>query len=408
MVKIAVLGCGVVGSGVIEIVHKNAILFKRSVGKEVRVSKVLDLRVPRMLPDYVKHTTNIQDIILDEEIAIVVEAMGGVNPTFSFAQACIKAGKHYITSNKQLVVEKGDELQELANEHGVLFLFEASVGGGIPIVHPIHQCLAANNIISITGILNGTTNYILTRMNHDKMSFSVALAEAQSNGYAEKDPTSDIDGSDTRRKLAILAHEAYGSSFTDEALIPTYGITRITHHDMEMAIKLGYNIKLIAYAHKIDENWSGWVGPALVSRSHPLYGVSDVFNAIVIKGDMVDEVLFHGRGAGSLPTASAVAGDIIEAARHLNAVIIPRIYENKPIFTTETCDDDDCFYALRISDGATEVLSAIAGNKGVMIKDTLKNNDTIVVVDKNILSKITNMAKSNSVIRLGQPMRMVQ
>lgn len=317
--KVAVMGYGTVGSGVAEVIdtHKD-VISKRSGGIELEIAKILDLR------DFPgdKHegelTKDFNEILNDPEIKVVAETMGGINPAYDFTMKLLKAGKSVVTSNKELVAQKGLELLETAKEYGTNYLFEASVGGGIPIIRPMSQCLAANHIEGIAGILNGTTNFILTRMIEDDMSFDDALKLAQKNGYAEKDPTADIEGHDACRKVCILASLAFGKHVYPSQ-VETEGISNITLEDVSYIHSANGVIKLLGQIKYIDENnIAAFVSPAVVYNGSQLASVRDVFNAILVRGDAVGDVCFYGRGAGKLPTASAVVADMVDCAKHVD------------------------------------------------------------------------------------------
>lgn len=317
--KVAVMGYGTVGSGVAEVIdtHKD-VISKRSGGIELEVAKILDLR------DFPgdKHegelTKDFNEILNDPEIMVVAETMGGINPAYDFTMKLLKAGKSVVTSNKELVAQKGLELLETAKEYGTNYLFEASVGGGIPIIRPMSQCLAANHIEGIAGILNGTTNFILTKMIEDDMSFDDALKLAQENGYAEKDPTADIEGHDACRKVCILASLAFGKHVYPSQ-VETEGISNITLEDVSYIHSANGVIKLLGQIKYIDENnIAAFVSPAVVYNGSQLASVRDVFNAILVRGDAVGDVCFYGRGAGKLPTASAVVADMVDCAKHVD------------------------------------------------------------------------------------------
>jgi len=311
MIEIAVLGHGVVGSGVVQLLEKNHESINRKSGAEICVKKILELRDFSGLPYADKFCTSFDEILADPEVSVVVEVMGGIHPAYEYASSALKAGKSVVTSNKELVAAKGHELLRLAREVDRNFLFEASVGGGIPIIRPLHQCLGANEIDEIVGILNGTTNFILTKMIREGMDFGAALKIAQELGYAEKDPTADIEGHDTCRKICILASLAFGSHVYPES-VDTSGITRITAEDVRYAQSIGRVIKLLGHARKVGGKCEIWVGPAMIERDNPLAGVEDVFNGILVRGDATGDVVFYGKGAGGLPTASAVISDIID------------------------------------------------------------------------------------------------
>ena len=316
---VAVMGYGVVGSGVVELFGKNHdSIVRRSTQTEMEIRYILDLRDFPGDPNEKKFTKDFQLILQDEEVKIVVETMGGLHPAYEYVLACLRAGKSVVTSNKELVAAKGYELLQAAEENNVNFLFEASVGGGIPIIRPISQCLAANEIDEIAGILNGTTNFILTRMIEDQMSFADALRLAQENGYAEKDPTADIEGIDACRKICILASLAFGKHVYPDGVY-TEGITKIHLRDVEYIRAWGGVIKLLGRAKRLKNGRiSAMVSPAVVERHSQLAGVDDVFNTILVRGDAIGDVVFYGRGAGKMPTASAVVADVIDCAKHLN------------------------------------------------------------------------------------------
>ena len=311
--QIAVLGCGVVGRGAIDVLTKNAAQIAARVGEEVTVKYILDRRDLSDLPYADRVVREFEVIVSDPEVVLVIEAMGGSHTAFEFSLRALEAGKHVVTSNKEVVANFGIELLSAARENGVQYLFEASVGGGIPVLHPIAEDLAANHIDSITGILNGTTNYILTRMFEDGKSFEEALASAQALGYAEANPAADIEGLDACRKIAILAAVATGKLIRTDK-IHTEGITAIRAEDVAAAEKLGCAIKLLGrmVLTPVGDLFL-MVAPFFVPGSSPLYRVTDVFNAVLAHGDFVDDVLFFGRGAGAEPTASAVVGDVLHA-----------------------------------------------------------------------------------------------
>ncbi len=316
MAKVAILGHGVVGSGTAEVLMMNADGIAKRAGEPVEVKYILDIREFPDLPYADRFTKDIDVIVKDPEVEVVAEVIGGLKPAYDFVSRCLKAGKSVVTSNKELVAAKGAELLQMAKEHGALFLFEASVGGGIPIIRPMAQCLAANEIERVTGILNGTTNYILTRMFHEQQPFDVALRSAQELGYAEADPTADVEGIDACRKICILASLAFGRHVYPQH-VHAEGITKLTSADVEMAAKEDRVIKLLGITRKYEDGTVfAMVAPFAISRSHLLAGVEDVFNGIVVKGNAVDEVAFVGRGAGKLPTASAVVADIIDCVKH--------------------------------------------------------------------------------------------
>lgn len=315
MGKVGIIGHGVVGGGVAEILFKNKDIIEDRTGLGLELGAVCDLRDFSDLPYANLFTKDAMEMVARDDIELVVESMGGVEPARTFVLSAIEHGKHVVTSNKALVAAAGAEIGQRAKEKGVRFLYEASTGGGIPVIAPIRQCLAANRLTRVAGILNGTTNYILTRMRDGGVGFDVALAEAQQKGYAEADPSADVDGDDARRKICILCHVAFGSPF-DDSRIFTDGITKLTRQDMLYAKELGRAVKLIGLGELGEEGWRASVAPAMLPNDHALAGVNDVFNAVLVNGDMVGDVLFYGRGAGALPTASAIVGDVIDAFMH--------------------------------------------------------------------------------------------
>ena len=316
MIDIAIFGFGVVGGGTAEVLTRNAKLIADRVGDSINIKYILDLRDFPDSPfgDRVVHDINV--ILSDPDVKLCAELMGGSHPAFEFSKAALEAGKSVVTSNKEVVANFGPELLRLAADNNVRYLFEASVGGGIPVIHPIGSCLTANDITEVDGILNGTTNYILTQMINEGKDFESALAEAQQKGYAERNPSADVDGIDTCRKISILTAIAFGSLVPPE-LIKTEGIRNVTLKDVELAEKLGASIKLIGRAVRTDGKLCAMVGPMLVSRTNPLSNISDVYNGILVNGNAIGDVMFYGRGAGKLPTASAVVSDIIDIASGL-------------------------------------------------------------------------------------------
>jgi homoserine dehydrogenase len=318
--KIAIMGFGVVGSGVGEVVVKNQATLIKKCGEPIEIAHILDLRD---FPDseFKCFTKDFNDILNDDEVGVVVETMGGVNPAYEFTKKLLLAGKQVVTSNKELVATHGTELLNIARERKLNYLFEASVGGGIPIIRPMYSCLTAGEATDVFGILNGTTNYILTQMFQCGESFDSALKAAQQKGYAEADPTADVEGFDTCRKIAILAALAFGKAL-DYKKISTEGITKISAEDVAYAEKLGYAIKLIGHCTKADDGIYAAVFPAFVPKNNPLAGINDVFNGIIVKGEDLGDVMFYGRGAGKLPTANAVVADVVDAVKHKNVNII--------------------------------------------------------------------------------------
>lgn len=335
MVKIAILGHGVVGSGVAELFYKNKKSIEKHAGCEMDIKYILDLRDFPDLPYSDKFTKNFDDILNDDEVTAVAECMGGVEPAFTFVKSCLEKGKSVSTSNKELVAKKGDILLATAKAHNCNFFFEASVGGAIPIIRPLHRCLAGNDINKVAGILNGTTNFILTKMYNDNMAFSDALKLAQELGYAEKDPTADVEGHDACRKICIISSLVFGKHVYPDSVY-TKGISEVQLCDVADADILGHSVKLIASVRRLaDGRILPCVMPMLVPHEDIMSGVSDVFNAVLVYGDGIDKAMFYGRGAGKLPTASAVMGDVIEAVKH-KVTVFSQYWESS---------DDDSFIA---------------------------------------------------------------
>lgn len=309
------MGYGTIGSGVVEVLNINQEKIAKRAGEPVEVKYVLDLRdfpgspiEDRLIKDYMT-------IVNDPEVGVVVETMGGVEPAYTFVKAMLEAGKQVATSNKNLVATKGAELIRIARDHNVNFLFEASVGGGIPIIRPLNKCLTADEIEQITGILNGTTNYMLTKMSEEGTEFSEALRDAQAKGYAEKDPTADVEGYDPCRKIAILTSMVCGKQVDFED-IHCEGITKITPIDIKYAKAMGCSIKLLATSKKVGDSYSCIVAPFMLPKDHALCGVGDVFNGIFVHGNVLGDAMFYGSGAGKLPTASAVVADVVDMVKH--------------------------------------------------------------------------------------------
>jgi homoserine dehydrogenase len=319
MVQIAVMGYGVVGSGVVEVLTNHAENIAKRAKEQIDIKYILDLREFPGSPFESKFTKSFDTILNDPDVKIVVEVMGGLNPSFDFVKRCLEAGKSVVTSNKELVAAKGAELLKIAQKNNLNFLFEASVGGGIPIIRPISQCLAANDVVEIAGILNGTTNFILTKMIREQMTFEDALALAQKLGYAERNPAADVEGFDACRKICILASLAYGKHVYPDQ-VHTEGITKISLADVEYAAAWGGVVKLIGQVKMMaNGKVQTIVCPMFISRESQLANVDDVFNGIMVRGDSTGDVVFYGKGAGKLPTASAVVADVIDCVKHFKA-----------------------------------------------------------------------------------------
>lgn len=320
MVKVAVLGYGNIGSGVVTVIQENEKLIEKKIDQEIEVKYVLDLRdfPGDPMEDKLVHDVNV--ILEDPEINIVCETMGGVEPAYTFSKKALLAGKSVCTSNKELVAAHGAELLEVARKQNVNYMFEASVGGGIPIIRPLNHSLTPEKIEAITGIMNGTTNYMLTKMAKEGCSYEEVLKEAQEKGYAERNPEADVEGYDTCRKIAILSSLMTGKSVNYEKIY-TEGITKITARDFAYARALGMSIKLLALSRRVGEETLAMTAPFLISSDSPLYTVNGVFNAVLVKGNMLGESMYYGRGAGKLPTASAVAADVVDCARHMGETL---------------------------------------------------------------------------------------
>ena len=352
MINIAVLGYGTIGSGVVEVLNKNGESIAKRAGDQINVKYILDLRdfPGDPIEDKVVHDINI--ILEDPEVQIICEHMGGVEPAYTFVKSALLKGKSVVTSNKELVAKHGAELLDLAKGNGLNFLFEASVGGGIPIIRPLNQSLTADEIVEITGILNGTTNYILSKMSEDGVGFDTALAEAQKLGYAERNPAADVEGHDACRKIAILSSLAFGMQVDFEDIY-TEGITKITDVDIRYAKALGARIKLFASSIRQNDQVYAMVTPVMIKADHPLYSVNDVFNGIFVRGNVIGDVMFYGSGAGKLPTASAVVADIVDAAKHIGKNIWT-IWSSKKLELTDINKVEHRFF-IRLAGDASKV-----------------------------------------------------
>ncbi|MDO4677130.1 MAG: homoserine dehydrogenase [Eubacteriales bacterium] len=364
MINIAVLGYGTVGSGVVEVINTNHESINQRAGEELRIKYVLDLRDFPGDPVQEVLVHDYETIVNDPEVDIVVEVMGGIEPAYTFVKRALLAGKSVCTSNKALVAKYGRELMDIAKEKSINFLFEASCGGGIPIIRVLNSSLTADEIDEVTGILNGTTNYMLYKMSSEGSDFDDVLKEAQAMGYAEADPTADVEGHDACRKIAILSSLAYGKYFDFEEIY-TEGITKITPEDMEYAEALGMNIKLLATSKKVDDNaYYAMTAPFLVGKQSPLYSVNDVFNAVFVHGNMLGDSMYYGSGAGKLPTASAVVGDIIDEAKHLHKTIFTR-WSSEPAKLLSMDKVKGRFF-VRVREVASEKVNALFGKVKVV------------------------------------------
>ena len=346
--KIAVMGYGTIGSGVVDVLKINHDKIAKAAGEEVSVKYILDLRDFPGDPMEKCVIHDYQTIVNDPEVGVVVETMGGVEPAYTFVKAMLEAGKQVATSNKNLVAAKGAELIRIAREHGVNFQFEASVGGGIPIIRPLNKCLTADEIEEITGILNGTTNYMLTKMTDEGADFDAVLKDAQNKGYAEKDPTADIEGHDPCRKIAILTSMVCGKQVDFEE-IHCEGITKITPEDIAYAKAMNRTIKLLASSKKVGNSYSCMVAPYLLPAEHPQSGVNGVFNGIFVHGNVLGDAMFYGSGAGKLPTASAVVADVVDMVKHTNRHIVIDWSEEK-MQIVDYKDSRNAFFVRTTSD----------------------------------------------------------
>ena len=398
MAKLAILGFGTVGSGIYEVIRTNGESIKRKAGEEIEIKYIVDIR------DFNDHlekhlfTKDFNQVLNDPEVNVVAEVIGGIHPAYDFTKAALLAGKSVISSNKELVATHGAELLAIAKERGVKYFFEASVGGGIPIIMPLHQSMSANEIQEIKGILNGTTNYILTQMIKENKSFETALADAQAKGYAEADPAADVEGHDACRKIAILSSLVFGKHI-DYKDIPTEGITKLTLADAEAAKKLGYVIKLIGSSKRQDGKVAARVAPMLVPVGHPLSGVDDVFNAVLVDGNATGEVMFYGRGAGKLPTASAVVSDIIDAVRHNVDNILWGPYQEGSMAEP---DVQQYNYYIRVKGVTPNQAEEVFGKPKLVL---VPENDEIVLItemmsENELKEKLTNIQQAAQVIRV--------
>ena len=396
MAKVAIMGYGTVGSGVYDIIKTNSDKLSRSAnGESVDIKYILDIRDFDDHPEKELFTKEFNDILNDDEVSVVAEVMGGLHPAYEFTKSLLEAGKSVVTSNKELVTTYGTELLEIARGKNVNYFFEASVGGGIPIIRPMHQCLTANNILKIAGILNGTTNYILDQMIRKGKTFETALKDAQNNGFAERNPAADIEGHDACRKIAILASLASGKMI-DYNDIDTDGITNITLDDVKYAAAMDSVIKLIGYA-QFDENGKVYsiVSPMVIKNSSPLAGVDGVFNAIMVTGDCVGDVMFYGKGAGKLPTASAVVADVVDAVKHSDRS--KKIFWEKPSENIMADIDSKKFeYFVRTTDSAENVQKIFGKCEFV---DNIIDNESAFVTSPLTKSEVEEkLAKLSDVV----------
>ena len=372
MVKVAVLGYGTVGSGIVEVIKTNQDMVNKKAGDEIDVKYILDLRDFPGDPYENLVVHDVEIILNDPEVLVIAEAMGGVEPAYTFTKRALSAGKSVCTSNKELVAKHGAELIELARVNKCNYMFEASVGGGIPIIRPLNASLTPERVDGITGILNGTTNYILTKMEKEGSDFDTVLKEAQDKGYAERNPEADVEGYDACRKIAILSSLIYGKNVNFENIY-TEGITKITTNDFAYAKKAGYTIKLLAMSKEVDGKYFAMVTPCMINDQNPLYFVNDVFNGILVHGNTLGNTMYYGAGAGKLPTASAVVSDIIDCVKHLGKTVF--CFWDKEELTLSSMDDSVKRFFVRVKDAdfakakevfgdVEEIDAPIAGEKG--------------------------------------------
>ena len=378
MVNIAVMGYGTVGSGVVEVINTNGDIINQRAANEIDVKYVLDLRDFPGDPIQEKIVHDVDVIINDPEIKIVVEVMGGIEPAYTFVKRCLEAGKSVVTSNKALVAKHGAELLSIARDRELNFLFEASVGGGIPIIRALNSCLTADKIEEITGILNGTTNYMLSKMFYEGADYDEVLKEAQDNGYAERNPEADVEGYDACRKIAILSSLISGQQVDFEDIY-TEGITKITKQDMMYAKKLEMTIKLLASSKRHGDHLHAIVAPAMISKEHPLYNINDVFNAVFVHGNMLGDAMFYGSGAGKLPTASAVVADVVDEAKHLKRNIMT-MWKNEKLTLLPIEDTCKKFFVRLSGDAAARLadIEKVFGTVQVVAVDELEGEFGIV------------------------------
>ena len=368
MVNIAVLGYGTVGSGVVEVINTNPECINMRAGDEINIKYVLDLREFPGSPIENILVHDFDTILNDDSVKIVVEVMGGVEPAYTFVKKSLLAGKHVCTSNKELVAKHGPELLTIAKEKDINFLFEASVGGGIPIIRPLTSSLTADEIREISGILNGTTNFILSKMTDEGWEFEKALKTAQELGYAERNPEADVEGYDACRKIAILSSLAFNDNVDFEEIY-TEGITNITAMDVAYAKKLGMAIKLLASSKKEDDNFYAMVAPFLVNESNPLHAVNGVFNGIFVNGNVIGDLMFYGSGAGKLPTASAVVSDVVDCVKHLNKNI--HIFWSSKKLPLTSIDEAVFRYFVRIKGKKANMLKTVINALG-SVEETIE------------------------------------
>jgi homoserine dehydrogenase len=410
MVEIAVMGYGTVGSGVVEVLTKHVESIAARAKEQIDIKYILDLRDFPGSPFENKFTKSFDTILNDPEVRIVVEVMGGLHPAYDYVKKCLENGKSVVTSNKELVAAKGAELLKIAQKNNLNFLFEASVGGGIPIIRPISQCLAANEVVEIAGILNGTTNFILTKMIREKKGFDETLALAQKLGYAERNPAADIEGADACRKICILASLAYGKHVYPEQ-VHTEGITKITLRDVEYAAAWGGVVKLIGMVKRVKNGKVQIiVCPMFLPRESQLATVDDVFNGILVRGDSTGDVVFYGKGAGKLPTASAVVADIIDCVKHFKARKYLYWDDGAPEYVEDYLENETAMYiCLKTHGDVSGLMKDLFGNAEQITRRNAEPGEmafvTPVMKEKDIVEKIAHLSESGveilNTIRIG-------
>jgi len=414
MIKIAVMGFGTVGSGVLEVISKNANSIETKAGKRIEVKYILDIRDFEGSPYEGLFTKKFEDILNDDEIKVVVEVIGGLEPAYNFTKQLLEKGKHVVTSNKELVATYGTELLSIAKEKNINYLFEASVGGGIPIIRPLNNCLAANEISEIVGILNGTTNYILSQMIKEGNSFEAALSDAQAKGYAEKNSEADIEGHDACRKIAILSSLVFGK-YVDYRKIYTEGITKIRLQDVSYISRMGCVVKLLAVSRRKGDKVLARVSPAIISKEHPLSSVEDVFNGILVKGDAIGDVMFYGRGAGKLPTASAVIADIIDIVRNLGKNINYFWEESGEDYVLDYREDELSYYIrVRIGDKSLAMteINHIVGECHFILIENAKSDELAFITpfkkERVLIEDVENIRKLGMVKEIVSVIRKIE
>lgn len=398
MVQVAVLGYGTVGSGVVQVLADNKEKITPRAGEEINVKYILDLRDFPGDPYESKVVHDVNIILEDPEVQIICETMGGIKPAYEFSKRAIMAGKSVCTSNKELVAAHGPELLNLAKENHCNYLFEASVGGGIPIIRPINSSLTAEKIESIHGILNGTTNYILTKMDKEGADFEDVLKEAQEKGYAERNPEADVEGYDACRKIAILSSLMTGKYVKYEDIY-TEGITKITSADFKYAKALNKSIKLLAMSKDEGDGYVAMVAPCMISQEHPLFSVSDVFNAVFVHGNMLGDAMFYGRGAGKEATASAVVSDVVECARNLGKTVTC-LWDEEVVTLKDYKDSAKKFFVRVKNEGADKAASLFGYIEKIEVVDGEFGFVTEVMTEREFADRAANLPEMITRIRV--------